>query len=522
MIRIFITAIFSLILVSTFLAQNIVELNLPNSNKVVIKLRFQNGAICDPEGKEGLTFTTANMITGGGTGKLTYSQIQDEIFPMAASHFAFVDKEVTTFTFQVPTDFLDEYYPILIDLLVNPSFSNEDFKRIKTNQQNFVEQGIRASSDEEYSKKALENLLFRGTNYAHLKEGTGNSVKAITLSDVKEHYKKYFTINNLTIGIAGNYSSEFLNKMVADLKGISNQKVKLPKPGKANTPNGITVEIVQKDNAFGSAIFAGFPLSITRADDDFVPLMIANSYLGEHRKSYSKLYNLIRETRSMNYGDYSYIEWYENGGGYMLPQSGVPRTSNYFSIWIRPVQIAKQLKTQYEELSNIKIGHAHFAFRMAMMEIDRLIKNGLTNDEFETTKDFLKSYTKLYAQTPAQQLGYLLDSKFYGRKNWIKELDVLLDKVALQDVNNAIKKYWQVENMFVTIITDKTEAAPLAESFKLNLKSPMSYSDIVKKGLPEEVLKQDEQVENFKLNVKNVKIINSEDTFRKEKQKNIL
>jgi len=512
----------SIILFSTSQAQKIVELNLPNSNKVVIKLRFRNGSICDPEGKEGLTFTTANMITGGGSDKFTYSQIQDKLFPMAANYFAFVDKEVTTFTFQVHKDFLEEYYSIIINLLLKPAFSQNDFKRIKTNQQNYVEQGIRASSDEEYSKKALENLLFRGTNYAHIKQGNSESVKSITLEDAKKHYNKYFTTDNLTIGIAGNYSKAFLERLVSDLKGISNKEVELPKSGNANTPNGINVEIIQKENAFGSAIFAGFPLNITRADDAFAALMIANSYLGEHRKAYSKLYNLIRETRSMNYGDYSYIEWYENGGAYMLPQPGTPRTSNYFSIWIRPVQIAKQLKMQYEELSNIKIGHAHFAFRMAMMEIDRLIKNGLTEHEFETTRDFLKSYTKLYAQTPAQQLGYLLDSKFYGRTNWLIELDNLLTKVSLTDVNTAIKKYWQIENMFVTIITDNSEAEPLAESFRLNLKSPMSYSNLVKKGLPKELLKQDEQAANFNLNINNTKVINSKDTFKKEIEKKVL
>ncbi len=512
----------SFVLVTTIFAQEVVELKLPNSNKVVIKLRFQNGSICDPERKEGLTYATANMITGGGTDKFSFSEIQDKIFPMAASYSSFVDKEVTTFTFQVHKDFLDEFYSVIIDLLLNPSFSESDFKRIKTNQQNFVDQGIRATSDEEYSKKALENLLFRGTNYAHLKEGNSESVKSISLKDIEEHYKKYFTINNLTVGVSGNYNFDFLSKLLTGIKGISNNKIKLPKPDKANIPKGINIEIVQKENAFGSAIFAGFPLNITRADDDFAALMIANSYLGEHRKSYSKLYNLIRETRSMNYGDYSYIEWYENGGAFMLPQSGVPRSSNYFSIWIRPVQIAKQLKMQYEELSDIKIGHAHFAFRMAMMEIDRLIKKGLTQKEFETTRDFLKSYTKLYAQTPAQQLGYLLDSKFYGRENWIKELDGLLDNVTLQDVNNAIKKYWQIENMFVAIITDKSEAEPLAESFRANLKSEMSYSNLVKKGLPEEVLKQDKAVASFNLNVKSVKIIESKDTFKKKVKKNIL
>ncbi len=504
----------ALLIASPVFGQNVVELKLPKSNKVVVKLQFKNGSICDPAGKEGLTTLTSDLIAGGGTNDLTYSEIQDKIFPWSANYYVLADKEVTTFTFEVHVDFLDQFYPILKGLMLNPSFDQKDFDRIKINQQNYVDQVVRSSSDEEYSKKALEDFMFRGTNYQHLKEGTSDGVKSISLEDVKTHYRNFFTRNNVTIGIAGNYSDQFLSKLKSDMMKLSNVKPAVPVPSKPNQPKGIQVEIVQKDNAFGSAIFGGFPLDLTRAGDDFASLMVANSYLGEHRKSYSKLYNLIRETRSMNYGDYSYIEWYENGGGNMLPQSGVPRLSNYFSIWIRPVQIAKQLKQQYPELKDVEIGHAHFAIRMAMMEIDRLIKEGLTKEEFETTRDFLLSYTKLYAQSPSERLGYLLDSRFYGRKDYIIELDGLLRKLTYSDVNNAIKKYWQTQNMFITVVTDKSEAEPLAESIRTNKKSPMSYSNVVKEGMPEEVLKQDEKASTFPMNVKSVKVIDSKNTFK--------
>ena len=495
-------------------AQDMIELQQPNSNKVIVKLMFRNGSISDPAGKEGLTAATASTITQGGYGEMSYSAIQDKLFPMAAGYGASVDKEVTVFTFRVPADFLTEFYPILKGLILNPAFNEADFNRVKVNQQNYVDQVIRASSDEEYSKKALEDLLFRGTNYQHMVEGTSAGVEAITLEDVKAHYRKFFTRNNLRIGIAGNYPAKFRDQLLADMKQLPDTKPELPAPGKARQPNGIEVEIIAKDDAFGSAIFTGFPLNITRANDDFAALMVANSYLGEHRKSYGQLYQKIRETRSMNYGDYSYIEWYDNGGGNMLPPSGVPRSSNYFALWIRPVQIAKQLKQQYAELQDVEIGHAHFALRMAIREVDNLVKNGLSAGDFEATRTFLRSYTKLYAQTPEDQLGYLMDSRFYGRKDYLKELDGLLAKLTLADVNNAIRKYWQVENMFITIVTDQSEAEPLAKSLRENLPSPMSYANVVKEGLPEAVRQEDAAVADYKLNVKSVKIVNSADTFK--------
>jgi len=506
--------IISILLSGLIMSQQFVELKQTNSSKIIVKFMFKNGSICDPNGKEGITFTTAQLITQGGTGELSFGDIQDKIYPMAASYYSSVDKEVAIFTFQFHKDWIDQFYPIMIGLITNPSLSQTDFDRVKINQLAYVDQVIRASSDEEYSKKALEDFLFRGTNYQHMVEGKSVSVSSITLDDVKNHYKSFFTKNNLMIGIAGNYPDSFIEKLKKDIAKLPNTNPTIPTPPVVKMPDGIDIEIISKESAFGSAIFTGYPLNITRADDEFAALMVANSYLGEHRKSYSKLYQVIREQRSMNYGDYSYIEWYNNGGGNMLPPSGVPRQSNYFAIWIRPVQIAKQLKMQYEELKDVNVGHAHFAIRMALREMDKMIKNGLTQEDFEATRAFLKSYIRLYIKTPGQQLGYLMDSKMYGRKNYIEELGVLLSKLTLDDVNKAIKKYMQIDNMKITIVTDVSEAGPLAESLKNNTVSPMTYSNLVKAGLSEEILSEDAATENFKINVNNVTIVDSKDTFK--------
>lgn len=494
-------------------SQDVIELKQPNSNKVVIKLMFRNGSISDPAGKEGLTRLTASLITSGGSSKYTYSQIQDLLYPMAAGYYASVDKEVTIFTMQCPTDFINDFYKIVSDVILSPSFAEQDFERVKSNQQNYVDQVIRASSDEDYSKKGLEDFLFRGTPYQHMIEGKSESIKSITIDDVKDHYKNYFTKVNLTIGIAGNYSDELLKTIKNDMQKLQGFSPILPKVTVKN-PEGVNVEIISKEGAFGSAIFMGFPMDITRSSDEFAALMVANSYLGEHRKSYGVLYNKLRETRSMNYGDYSYIEWYDNGGRNMLPPPGVPRHTNYFSMWIRPVQIAKQLRAQYSELSGVTTGHAHFSIRMAMRELDKLVKDGMSKKDFEITRQFLKSYIKLYTQTPADQLGYLMDSKFYGRKDFLSEMDPLLARLTVEDVNKAIKKYWQVNNMYITIVTDASEADALASGLMNNTESPMSYSNLVKSGQPKEILEEDDIVAKYKLNVKSVKIIKSEDTFK--------
>lgn len=494
-------------------AQEIVELRQPASNKVVIKIMFRNGSVCDPVGKEGLTALTTSLLVSGGTRTMTSTEITRRTYPWATRIGASTDKEVSIITFEVLTRHLEEFYPILRDMILDPGFGKEDFTRVLSNQQNYVDEVIRQSSDEEYGKKWLEAKLFSGTAYEHLTMGTSASLPSITVDDVKKHYSNFFVRNRLLIGIAGNYSESFLQKLKSDMGRVSDGNISC-EPGKPNLPSGINVSIIAKEGAMGSAISAGFPIDLTRANDDFAALMVANSWLGEHRKSYSRLYQKIREARSMNYGDYTYIEWYENGGSNMLPPPGTPRTLNYFSIWLRPVQTATSLKNQYPELESVELGHAAFALRMALREMQLLIDSGMTKDNFIETREFLKSYTRLYAQTTSRQLGYLMDSRFYGRNNWLEELSALLDKVTLQDVNIAMKKYWQTRDMQIVIVTDPSEAGALNNALGSGMPTPMSYSNSLKGTLPRSLLKEDEIVAKYPLQATSIEIVESDKTFR--------
>jgi zinc protease len=471
--------------------------------------------MCDPKGKEGLTALTTQLIADGGTKKMSTTEVNKLIYPWAATIGSSTDKEVSIFTFQVPTQQLNNFYnQVVKEMILQPRMDTSDFQRHLSNQKNYVDQVIRESSDEEFGKKYLEAVIYNALPYQHLVSGTSSGLKSITIEDVKKQYMGFYSRNNVTVGVAGDYPADFPDKVKADLEKLPDVVVKFPLLIRAPMPEGLNVTIISKPGALGSAISAGFPMSINRSDDDFAALMVANSWLGEHRKSYSRLYQKIREARSMNYGDYSYIEWYENGGSNMLPPAGTPRYLNYFSIWLRPVQTAKGLKKQYAELSDIKIGHAHYALRMALREMDNLVKNGMSASDFSTTVEFLRSYSKLYVETPAKRLGYLMDSRFYNRQDWINELDTLLSKVTIEDVNRVMKKYWQIQNMDIVIITDESEAEPLAKSLRANEPSPMVYSNDLKSTLPESILNEDKVVESFSIPVKNVTVISKDVPFR--------
>ena len=107
-----------------------------------------------------------------------------------------------------------------------------------------------------------------------------------------------------------------------------------------------------------------------------------------------------------------------------------------------------------------------------------------------------------------------MDSRFYDRKDYVAEMDALLQKLTLADVNKAIKKYLQTKNMFVTIVTDDSEAPTIKKALDEKKATPMSYANLVKEGLPKAVVQEDAEIARFPLNVKRVSIVDSKDTFK--------
>ena len=152
--------------------------------------------------------------------------------------------------------------------------------------------------------------------------------------------------------------------------------------------------------------------------------------------------NQMRGLRGLNYGDYSYIENFIQDGGTRFPVPNVPRRQQFFSIWIRPVPHEK----------------AHFALRQALRELHLLVDEGISQEDFETTRDFLLNYTKLLVQTTSRRLGYAMDSRFYGTDFFVDEVQERLVALTVNEVNAAIRRHLQYDDLAIAIVTPDAHA----------------------------------------------------------------
>lgn len=471
-----------------------VTLAVPDNPMIHMRVILDVGSAYDPESKEGLGALTFGMLADGGSKTLSYKEITEKFYPMAASVEMSMDKEMTAFYGTIHKDNLEDYYAIFKDMLLNPGFREEDFIRLKTNQLNFLDKTLVNNMDEQFGKEMLNLKMYAGHPYGHHEYGTVESIKNLTLDDIKAYYKEHVVSGNITIGVAGGYPDGFPDNMAEDFRTLPEDYTPDLILPPQEMPKGLEIVIAEK-NPPATAVSIGFPLPITRADDDFFALWIAGSHFGEHRQHLSHLFQKIREERGQNYGDYAYIEHFIQGRG-KFPAPNHVRPQQYFSIWIRP-------------LAN---RNRHFVIRQTLRELKILIEDGIPKARFELVKKYLLNYTKLYTQTLGERLGWKIDSQYYGYEDFLEEARRRIPNITHEQVNAAIRKYLNFENFYIAIITE--DAQDLKENLIANTPSPITYAN---PNMPEEILTEDLIIQEYPLYVteEKVHIIPAEDFFQK-------
>jgi zinc protease len=452
---------------------------LPGKSPLVtFRFVFQTGAASDPAGKEGVAALTAAMLSQGGTREMSYKQILDALFPMAASVSSQVDKEMIVFSGDTHVDNLDAYYAIFRSMLLDPGWRDEDFSRLRDDAVNFLRVSLRGNNDEELGKEVLYNVIYQGHPYGRQNSGAVSSLEKLTVADLVRFYKTNLTRANLTIGVAGGFPDGFLDRVKKDFMRLPDGTPATLKLPETKPPRGIRVTMVEK-NTRSVAYSIGFPIAVRRGHPDYPALLLAQSYFGQHRSSGGRLFDRMRQARGLNYGDYAYIEYFPRGMFQLEPDPNLARQQQIFQIWIRPLEPAT----------------AHFALRLAFYELDKLIRDGIPEEAFERTRLFVSKYVNLLMKTSRAELGYAIDSRYFGIPAYAEYIRNALGKLTREDVNRAIRKHLRSTDLDIVVVARDCEQ--LKQKLVAGEPSPMTYNS----PKPDELLEEDKVVSTWKIGI---------------------
>jgi zinc protease len=485
---------------------------LPSSSPLYhIQIMVRTGSADDPVGKEGTANLVARALIEGGFGDpknpITKEKLAEITRPWgdAATPQVLVDKQATTFSVVVPRDAYPEFVArVLKPMFTHPLWTQAELDRLRREALADIQSRLRFEDEESLGVAALDNWVIPGMGLDHLTAGSVQGLGAITRDDLDSFYKKNYQRGNLFVSTSINDQNQLTTLMDAFPNGeMFARPMHLirvtPEPGRH-------VLIITQPNAIATGLHLGFPIALTRDSDDYWPLFVGNVFLGTHRDDFGRLYTEIREERGYNYGDYSYIEYLYGRPFFLFPPPTTPRTQQYFSIWIRPV------------------GHqyTHFIMKAMTAELDRFVKDGLTPEQVAEAQVKARTLYLNYAESLSRQLGYRLDDMFYGTKDngYLQQMLARIDAVTPEQVNAAIKKYLQAENLKYVILTNETLGDKLADDIANGTNvSPKTLAEYhISEPIPPEkqqMLQQDEQWKAYPLNIPrgNIQVVKAADMF---------
>jgi zinc protease len=149
--------------------------------------------------------------------------------------------------------------------------------------------------------------------------------------------------------------------------------------------------------------------------------------------------------------------------------------------------------------------------RIALHELRQLIDRGLTAEQFESTRQYLMKSVFLMTATQDAQIGYAIDSHWYGIPEFTTFMRDRLRVLTLDDVKAAIRKHLSAKDLRVVMIAK--DAQGLRERLLADEVSPVKYDA----PPAADVLEEDKVIGAEKLGLapQAVTIVPVEDVFAK-------
>ncbi|MFN7699329.1 MAG: M16 family metallopeptidase [Deltaproteobacteria bacterium] len=452
------------------------------SSIVTIRVVFDAGSADDPVGREGITRLAAQLAVEGGAGELTYAQLEERLYPMAAALDFQVGRDQTAIVGRVHRDRLDAFYALFRDVLLRPRMASEDFERIRAQTSSALRLELRGNDDEAFGKEVLQSMIYEGHPYGHPELGTEAALARLGVDDVRAQRARVLCAGRATVGLAGGYPDGFAERVLRDVGELSGDACVGREVLRAPTAHASRITIVDKPEASSVAVSMGMTIDVSREDEDYAALVLATAWLGQHRQFVGQLMQQIREVRGMNYGDYAYPEHFVQEGWSTFPRPNVARRQQYFSVWLRPLRPEQ----------------AHFGVRLAVHLVRRFVEAGLTQADLDRIRAYLDGYYALFLQTESRRLGTAIDDRFYGvEQAWLERLRARWRTLTVDEVNAAIRRHVDPARLQIAMIAPGAQG--LADALGSERESPMIYAE--GRTLPEEVRAVDRTVQSLRIGV---------------------
>jgi zinc protease len=258
------------------------------------------GYAADQYAAPGTANFAMNMLDEG-TKKRTALQLNDELAMLGANLNTYSGLDMSYITLSTLKENLDLSLAIFADVILNPSFPNDDFNRL----QKQILAGIQQEKAQpmQMGLRVLPQFMYgKGHAYAQPLTGSGTeeSVDKMTREDMIKFHQTWFKANNATLVVIGATTmTEIKPKLEALFKDWKPGDVPKKNIGNVEQVEKSVVYIMDKPGAGQSVILAG-EIAPSKNTPDDVTIDALNTALGG---AFTSRINMnIREDKHWSYG----------------------------------------------------------------------------------------------------------------------------------------------------------------------------------------------------------------------------
>lgn len=397
---------------------------------VSYRLALRTGDAHDPDGLPGLT----DLLTGllpEGTETYSSREIADLVANMGATLSAGANSDYTTVAASSLKTFHNQIFDLLADIVLNPSFPENEVKLIKENTRESLRQ--QRAQPSFLATEMVSRIIFGQHPYSHVAP-TIESLEATTRAKLVDFHRAQFVPNNSVLIVAGDVDPDELIKraesLLSDWRPAELEPENFPAPP---TRSSRSAYIVDRPGSAQSNIVIANGGSIARTSPDYFPMLLMHTVLGANASS--RLFMNLREDKGYTYGAYSSLDARRGTGSF---------------------RVSAEVRTPVTEES----------LKEFFLELDRIRNEPVSEKEIDDAKSYLAGVFPIRLETQEGLIEQIVQIKMLGLPDdYLQTYRQQVQDVRVEEVQRVANRYIRPDEAAIIIVGDGAEISRQVEPF---------------------------------------------------------
>lgn len=399
---------------------------------ILIQISVPAGDRYVPEGKEGMAQLTAGLLKEG-TKLHSSEEIESQLDQLGSVISVSSGRYTSRIVVSSLKNHLDETLSILNEMLINPQLSAEDLKR---HQQQMIQEVLYQHQKADWlASQASRQILYQGTIFSRDSAGTPESIRNITLADIKQFFARHYTPDGAKISVVGDISERDVFRKLQFLNHWQGLPAPLLVPQSLMPLKHQTIYLVDKPNSSQSIVRLVRQGIRFDATGEMFMTQLANFNLAGNFNS--RINQNLREDKGITYGTSGYVASNREVGAIIFNAS-------------------------------VKQDATIDAIREMMKEMRLYALNGITDSELQFMRLAIGQQEALAYETPAQKAQLISGIMTYSLdEDYLTDRNEIVADISRENINQLARKWFNPKDYQIIVVGDAQKLKPQLEQLNL-------------------------------------------------------